>query len=135
MIFWTLVVAFFALASAYHTPTDQDYGALYTPNTTDPVTRGKPFTVTWDSSQHATKGYTVSLVLCKGPSTNCVANKKAIVSGIPAAKEKYVWNVPCNLRPGKKDTANGNGMLIIVDQDGSFQYSTQFSVLKGNVCS
>ena len=135
MLFSPLIIAFFALASAYHQPTTQNYGALYTPDTTHPVTRSKPFTITWDSSQHATSGYTVSLVLCKGPSTNCVPNKRAIVSKIPAAQEKYVWNVPCSLRPGKAGTATGTGMLIIVDQDGDFQYSTQFSVLKGTTCS
>lgn len=131
MIVWTLLLSLLALASAYTQPKKQTWGPLLLPDTTHPVTQGKPFTITWDPSGHPTQGVTVSLVLCKGPPTNCVPNKKAIVEGIPAGKKKYVWNVPKNLRPGKAGTQRGNGMLIIVDGTGEFQYSTQFSVLKG----
>lgn len=129
MIIWTLFISFIALVSAYTPPTNQTWGPLLLPDTTHPVTQGQPFTIEWNPDGHPTKGVTVSLVLCRGPPTNCVLNKKAIVEGVPAGRKKYVWNVPDNLRPGKAGTARGNGMLIIVDGTGEFQYSTQFSVL------
>jgi len=87
--------------------------------------------VTWDPSGHKTDGVTVSLVLCHGPSSNCVPSDTAIVEGLPAAQKSYQWSVPSDLAPGKQSTDTGYGMLIIVDGTGEFQYSTQFSVLAG----
>lgn len=129
MNLWIFLSVFVALALGYTQPTNQTWGPLYTPDTTHPVTQGKPFRITWDPAGHPTKGVTVSLVLCRGPSTNCVLQKKAIVEGVPAGAKHYLWDVPDNLRPGKAGTNKGNGMLIIVDGTGEFQYSTQFSVL------
>jgi len=77
---------------------------------------------------------TVSLVLCHGPSTNCVNSPSAIVENLPAAQKSYDWSVPCDLAPGTEGTDTGYGMLIIVDGTGEFQYSTQFSVLSNPAC-
>ena len=126
---WLLISAFIALAWGYTPPTNNTWGPLLLPDTTHPVTQGQPFKITWDPAGHPTKGVTVSLVLCRGPSTNCVLQKKAIVEGVPARRKQYLWDVPDNLRPAKAGTKNGAGMLIIVDGTGEFQYSTQFSIL------
>lgn len=93
------------------------------------MTQGEKYTITWDPEDHDTDGVTVSLVLCHGPSTNCVTFDDAIVEKVPAAKKSYDWTVPLDLAPGKQSTDTGYGMLIIVDGTGEFQYSTQFSVL------
>lgn len=99
------------------------------------MTAGETFEVTWDPESHKTDGVTVSLVLCHGPSTNCVPSDTAIVEGLPAAQKSYQWSVPSDLAPGKQATDTGYGMLIIVDGTGEFQYSTQFSVLAGKGAS
>ncbi|EXJ76747.1 uncharacterized protein A1O5_01255 [Cladophialophora psammophila CBS 110553] len=123
------------LAQAYTAPGAQTWGPLLTPDLSNPVTQGEDFTVTWDPENHPTDGVTVSLVLCQGPSTNCVPQDTAIASGIPAAQKSFDWKVPCDLAPGTKNTDTGYGMLIIVDGTGEFQYSTQFSCLKSDSCS
>ncbi|KIW90738.1 uncharacterized protein Z519_08521 [Cladophialophora bantiana CBS 173.52] len=123
------------LAQAYTAPGEQTWGPLLTPDLSNPVTQGEDFTVTWDPEDHPTDGVTVSLVLCHGPSTNCVLQDTAIASGIPAAQKSFDWKVPCDLAPGTKNTDTGYGMLIIVDGTGEFQYSTQFSCLKSDSCS
>lgn len=110
-----------AIAQAFTPPVQPpSYGALLTPNTQSPVTTGQTFQVTWDPLT-PTDGVTVSLVLCNGPSTNCVLQNTAIASGIPAAQASYSWSVPCSLPAGVQDTATGYGMLIIVDGTGQFQ--------------
>jgi len=132
----TLFVAGLAtFASAFTQPKDQTWGALLTPDTSDSVTQGKDFTVTWDPASHPTDGVTVSLVLCHGPGTNCVLSDTAIVEGLPASQKSYDWKVPCTLTPGVQSTSTGYGMLIIVDGTGEFQYSTQFSVLENDACA
>lgn len=88
--------------------------------------------MTWDATGHETS--TVSLVLCRGPGSNCVNDPDAIVEKIPASAESYAWAVPCSLPAGKQQTATGYGMLIIEDGTGIFQYSTQFSVLENPQC-
>ncbi|OAP62961.1 hypothetical protein AYL99_02188 [Fonsecaea erecta] len=123
------------LAQAFTAPGAQTWGPLLTPDTTDAVTQGKAFTVTWDPEDHPTDGVTVSLVLCHGPSTNCVLSDTAIAEGIPAAQKSFDWQVPCDLAPGTEGTETGYGMLIIVDGTGEFQYSTQFSCLENKSCS
>jgi len=125
-----------AFAQAYTQPTGSPtWGPLLTPDLSDSVTQGKDFTVTWDPETHSTDGVTVSLVLCTGPSTNCVPSTSAIASGLPAAQKSFDWKVPCDLAPGTQGTSTGYGMLIIVDQTGEYQYSTQFSVLANSACS
>ncbi|KEF51639.1 uncharacterized protein A1O9_12274 [Exophiala aquamarina CBS 119918] len=120
-----------SVAQAFTKPGEATWGALLTPDLTHPVTAGEDFEVTWDPSGHETDGVTVSLVLCHGPSSNCVPSDTAIVEGLPAAQKSYQWSVPSGLAPGKQSTDTGYGMLIIVDGTGEFQYSTQFSVLSG----
>ena len=88
--------------------------------------------MTWDATGHESS--TVSLVLCRGGSNNCVNDPNAIVSKIPASSESYEWAVPCSLPVGVKSTSTGYGMLVIEDGTGVFQYSTQFSVLAGASC-
>ncbi|KIV86823.1 hypothetical protein PV11_02408 [Exophiala sideris] len=124
-----------SFAQAYTAPGAQTWGPLLTPDTSDPVTQGQTALVTWDPESHPTDGVTVSLVLCHGPSTNCVDSPTAIASGIPAAQKSYSWNVPCDLAAGTQNTDTGYGMLIIVDGTGEFQFSTQFSVLANLSCS
>ncbi|KAI1615079.1 Ser-Thr-rich glycosyl-phosphatidyl-inositol-anchored membrane family-domain-containing protein [Exophiala viscosa] len=123
-----------SLAQAYTTPGAQTWGPLLTPDTSDPVTQGQTALVTWDPESHPTDGVTVSLVLCHGPSTNCVDASTAIASGIPAAQKSYSWDVPCDLAAGTQNTDTGYGMLIIVDGTGEYQFSTQFSVLANSSC-
>lgn len=136
----TLLVSGIAtLANAYHKPQDTPtWGALLTPNGDLPVTRGKPFDITWNPKysdpNYDASQQTVSLVLCRGNSNTCNRDATAIVEGVKATDNKWTWNVPCDLPAGEKNTDSGYGMLIIVDQDGQFQYSTQFSVLQGDVC-
>jgi len=122
-------------ASAFTQPKDQTWGPLLTPDTSDSVTQGKDFTVTWDPESHPTDGVTVSLVVCHGPGSNCVLSDTAIAEGIPASQKSFDWKVPCTLTPGVQSTSTGYGMLIIVDGTGEFQYSTQFSVLENDACA
>lgn len=121
-----------AAAQSYTNPGSQTYGSLLTPNQDSPVTTGQTTTITW--SNNAAPGSTVSLVLCNGPGANCVLQQNAIASGIPADANSYSWSVPCSLPEGVATTSTGYGMLIIVDKTGEFQYSTQFSVVKGASC-
>ncbi|EXJ84549.1 hypothetical protein A1O3_05218 [Capronia epimyces CBS 606.96] len=117
-------------AHAYTQPKALTWGPLLTPSLSDPVNQGKQFNVTWDPEEHPTDGVTVSLVLCRGPPSNCVLADTAIASGIPAGQKSYDWTVPCDLAPG-----GDHGMLIIVDGTGEYQYSTQFSCLENPKCS
>ncbi|KIW64412.1 hypothetical protein PV04_09346 [Phialophora macrospora] len=133
--FLLLAAGLATVAHAFTQPKDQTWGALLTPDTSDPVTQGKAFSVTWDPADHPTDGVTVSLVLCHGPGSNCVLADSAIAEGIPASQKSFDWNVPCDLAPGTQSTSTGYGMLIIVDGTGEFQYSTQFSVLKNDACA
>ncbi|RMZ89534.1 hypothetical protein DV736_g3232, partial [Chaetothyriales sp. CBS 134916] len=124
-----------SLAYAFTEPTTASWGPLLTPNLGSPVTQGETYTITWDPESHPTDGVTVSLVLCSGPSSNCVTAPSAIIEGVPAAAKSYSWAVPCSLAPGTASTDSGHGLLIIVDGTGEFQYSTQFSVLANPKCS
>lgn len=110
-----------AVAQAFTQPVQPPtYGALLTPDLNTPVTTGQTYQITWSPKQPA-DGVTVSLVLCNGPSTNCVLQSSAIVEGVPAAQGSYSWNVPCSLPAGVQNTDTGYGMLIIVDGTGEFQ--------------
>lgn len=130
----SLLTLLATIASAYTPPTTASWGPLLFPSLSSPVTQGQSFTVTWDPETHPTTDVTVSLVLCHGPSTNCVDSPTAIVENIPAAQKSYSWDVPCSLSPGTASTDTGYGMLVIVDGTGEFQYSTQFSVLENPAC-
>ncbi len=81
--------------------------------------------MTWDPEDHPTDGVTVSLVLCTGPSSNCVPATDAIATGLSADAKSFDWKVPCDLPVGEAGTATGYGMLIIVDGTGEFQCEGQ----------
>ena len=120
-----------ASAQGFTKPGAQTYGALVSPDTTTPVTTGQQFTVKWTPNQPAT-GVKVSLVLCSGPSTNCVLQDTAIASGLDASAGQYTWNVPCSLPAAASTATTGNGMLIIVDGTGEFQ--CKFNPLSRKQC-
>ncbi|KAF7185368.1 hypothetical protein HII31_13347 [Pseudocercospora fuligena] len=125
-----LLLGTLSLVSAYTKPqANPTWNALRLPDLTHPVTKGKPFTVTWDGTPKKVDGVTVSLVLCRGNSNTCKVDDKALVEKVPASQKSWTWNVPCDLKPGTAKTDSGYGMLVIVDGTGEFQYSTQFSVL------
>ncbi|PYI06324.1 hypothetical protein BO78DRAFT_117273 [Aspergillus sclerotiicarbonarius CBS 121057] len=116
-----IVSALAALASAYTTP-DYSEGptgnAIYTPSLDELVTAGSPFEITWDPT---TSG-TVSLVLLRGPSTDCVPIQ-TIVEDI-SNTGKYSWTPSTSLEP---DTTH-YGLLLVVEGTGQYQYSTQFGI-------
>lgn len=113
--------AIVAVASAFTQPVQPPtYGSLLLPDSSTPVTTGQTFNIKWTPKASDTTE-TVSLVLCNGPSSNCVLQSTAIVEGIPATAGTYAWDVPCSLPSGEQNTATGYGMLIIVDQTGEFQ--------------
>ena len=116
-----LAAALATSAVAYTKPGANTWGPLLTPDLSNSVTQGQEFTVTWDPESHPTDGVTVSLVLCHGPSSNCVPSDDAIASGIPASQKSFKWEVPCDLSVGTQGTDTGYGMLIIVDGTGEFQ--------------
>ncbi|KAK5074123.1 hypothetical protein LTR64_006732 [Lithohypha guttulata] len=126
-----LVAAVSAFTQPVQPPT---YGSLLRPDSNTPVTTGQTYEITWTPTPSTPDG-TVSLVLCNGPSSNCVLQSSAIIERVPASAGKYSWNVPCTLAEGVQSTASGYGMLVIEDGTGRFQYSTQFSVQKGASCS
>ena len=123
-----------AAVQAFTPPTTATWGPLTKPDLSNPVTQGETFEITWDPESHPTDGVTVSLVLCRGPGSNCVTDSTAIVEAVPASAKSYSWAVPCDLPAGTQSTDTGYGMLIIVDGTGEFQYSTQFSVLANDKC-
>lgn len=134
-----LLSGLLSLANAFTQPqSSPTWGALLAPDSSNPVTRGQDFVITWDPNYggvtRPVDGVTVSLVLCRGNSNNCALGQTAIVEGIPAGDKQYTWSVPCDLPAGEANTDTGNGMLIIVDGTGEFQYSMQFSVLAGTTC-
>ncbi|KAK4554203.1 hypothetical protein LTR86_008731 [Recurvomyces mirabilis] len=79
---------------------------------------GQPFTITW---QPTTSG-TVTIVLLKGPSSNAVP-QYAIVEKIQNSGS-YAWTPSTDLAPG--DT--GYGLQLIDDENGQYQYSTQWGI-------
>ncbi|PWY95486.1 hypothetical protein BO94DRAFT_127135 [Aspergillus sclerotioniger CBS 115572] len=116
-----LVSALAALASAYTTPNyseDPSGNAIYTPSLNEIVAAGSPFEITWDPT---TTG-TVSLVLLRGPSTDCVPIQ-TIVEDIDNTG-KYSWTPSTTLEP---DTSR-YGILLVVEGTGQYQYSTQFGI-------
>ena len=123
-----------AAVQAFTPPTTASWGPLTKPDLSSPVTQGETYEVTWDPESHPTDGVTVSLVLCRGPSSNCVPDSTALMEGVPAAAKSISWTVACDLPAGTQATDSGYGMLIIVDGTGEFQYSTQFSVLASDNC-
>ncbi|EME41469.1 hypothetical protein DOTSEDRAFT_135662 [Dothistroma septosporum NZE10] len=126
---FTTATLFLGLTSAYHQPVQPpSWGALTRPDTAHPVTKGQPYRITWD---YKAPTKTVSLVLCRGPSNNCVSDPEPIECGKSVdAKQGYLdWTPACFLPPGQANTNSGYGMLVIDDETGEFQYSMQFTLL------
>ncbi|KAK7534519.1 Ser-Thr-rich glycosyl-phosphatidyl-inositol-anchored membrane family-domain-containing protein [Phyllosticta citricarpa] len=97
--------------------------AIYLPGTGSVVPVGKPFDITWNATSPYSGG-TVSLYLCKGPSTNCVT-----VGPIVTGTENdgtYAWTPETSLEDSNGDT--GYGMKIVFDSNGAYQWSTQFGI-------
>ncbi|KAK8166310.1 Ser-Thr-rich glycosyl-phosphatidyl-inositol-anchored membrane family-domain-containing protein [Phyllosticta citrichinensis] len=97
--------------------------AIYLPGTGSIVPVGKPFDITWNPTTPYSGG-TVSLYLCKGPSSNCVT-----VGPIATGTENdglYSWTPETSLEDSNGDT--GYGMKIVFDSNGAYQWSTQFGI-------
>jgi hypothetical protein len=129
-----LISSALSVAHAYHSVVgDPTWGALLAPDLTHPLVRGAPFDITWDPNYggvtRPVDGVTVSLVLCRGNSNACNPDATAIQENIPAGDKNFTYSVPCDLPLGTQNTDTGYGMLVIVDQTGEYQYSTQFSVV------
>ncbi|KAK7537481.1 GPI anchored serine-threonine rich protein [Phyllosticta citribraziliensis] len=105
--------------------------AIYLPGTGSIVPVGKPFDITWNPTTPYSGG-TVSLYLCKGPSSNCVT-----VGSIATGTENdglYSWTPETSLADSNGDT--GYGMKIVFDSNGAYQWSTQFGISnKGSASS
>ena len=86
--------------------------AISQPGLNSVVPAGQAFTITWEPS---TKGK-VSLLLCKGPSTNCV-----ITSTIADSIENsgtYAWTPSTDLAPSQP---TGYGIELVVEGTGEYQ--------------
>lgn len=104
--------------------------AIYLPGTGSIVPVGKPFDITWNATTPYSGG-TVSLYLCKGPSSNCVT-----VASIATGTENdglYSWTPDTSLEDSNGDT--GYGMKIVFDSNGAYQWSTQFGISNDNSAS
>lgn len=77
---------------------------------------GQRYDITWNSTSPYSGG-TVSLYLCKGPSTNCVT-VGTIASGTPN-DGVYEWTPSTSLADSNGDT--GYGMKIVIDSNGAYQ--------------
>ncbi|MCJ1401898.1 hypothetical protein MMC11_005115 [Xylographa trunciseda] len=111
--------AFAGIASAWTTPTSADTGnSFYTPGLNQIVPAGTPFNVTWNPTTNGT----VDLVLCHGPSSNCV-NLFAIAMNIPNTGS-YLWTPSLSIQP---DTTH-YGIQLIVEATGTYQYTDQFGI-------
>ncbi|MCJ1436843.1 hypothetical protein MMC27_006225 [Xylographa pallens] len=107
------------IASAWTTPTFADTGnSFYTPGLNQIVPAGAPFNVTWNPTTNST----VDLVLCHGPSSNCV-DMLAIATNVPNTGS-YLWSPPLSIQP---DTSH-YGIQLIVDATGAYQYTDQFGI-------
>ncbi|MCJ1388712.1 hypothetical protein MMC18_001561 [Xylographa bjoerkii] len=107
------------IVSAWTTPTVADTGnSFYTPGLNQIVPAGAPFNVTWNPTTNGT----VDLVLCHGPSDNCV-NLFAIATNIPNTGS-YLWAPSLSIQP---DTTH-YGIQLIVDATGAYQYTAQFGI-------
>ncbi|QKX53517.1 uncharacterized protein TRUGW13939_00596 [Talaromyces rugulosus] len=134
MRFFAAAAGVIAVASAYTFPTPFENPAasgaapsgnpLTLPSTTNPVTLGQSFDITWNP----TSAGPVALVLCKGPSTDCEPTL-TIAEKIPNSG-KFAW-VPFGLTPSA-DSSSGYGIMLVDYSDKSYQYTTQFGVLAGS---
>ncbi|KAH8700383.1 Ser-Thr-rich glycosyl-phosphatidyl-inositol-anchored membrane family-domain-containing protein [Talaromyces proteolyticus] len=132
MRFFAIVAGLAAAVTAYEYPTPFNPTAsgqapsgnpFSAPDTTHPATLGESYEITW---QPTTPG-PVALVLCQGPSTNCVPTL-TIASQIPNSG-KFSWT-PEGLTPSAS-SAGGYGIMLIDYSDKTYQYTTQFGILAG----
>lgn len=121
-LFTAGLACFAPLAYAYTQPVgaEPEGNPITEPITGVIVPAGQPFEITWTPT---TSG-TVTLVLLKGPSTNAVP-QYAIVENIPNSGS-YSWTPSTKLAPSSD--ATGYGIQLICDDDGQYQYSTQFGI-------
>lgn len=130
MRFITVFAALAAAVAAYTPPITPDYSktpsgnAIATPGLHQIVPQDAPFEIKWNPT---TPG-TVTLILLRGPSTNVIPIA-TIANAIPNSGS-YSWT-PSGLAA---DTT-GYGILLVVDSDKSYQYSTQFGMGPGAVVS
>jgi len=114
-----------AMASAYTTPVVQSTGySVFTPGLNEIVPAGKPYKITWEVSKPAQK--TVTLILLRGPSTN-IKYLSTIVEKTPNTGS-FEWTPSLSL---EADTTH-YGIQLIVDEDGEYQYTTQFGISNSN---
>lgn len=103
-----------ALASAYTTPKGDtpEGNAVYTPGLHEVVPAGSAYNITWDPT---TTGK-ISVLLCKGPSTNCVIT--ATLADSIANNGYYVWTPSTDLEPSQP---TGYGLELVVEGTGQYQ--------------
>ncbi|GAO52059.1 hypothetical protein SAICODRAFT_33675 [Saitoella complicata NRRL Y-17804] len=103
----------------YTTPVGDPSGnPIYTPSLGEIVPVGTPYNITWKPT---TTG-TITLLLLRGPSTNCVPIA-TLTTGLQN-KGWYEWAPSTDL---EADTSR-YGIELIVDETGQYQYSVQFGV-------
>jgi hypothetical protein len=133
MKFLAIAAGLVASVSAYTYPTPFNPTAngaapsgntLYTPDTTEPVTLGEAYQITWDPT---TPG-PIALVLCQGPSTNC--EPILTIADSVANSGEYTWT-PTDLDPSAT-SSGGYGIMLIDYTTEAYQYTTQFGVLAGS---
>lgn len=120
--FITLVTTLLAATTtAYKAPNydnPPEGNAISKPGIDAPVEAGKPFSIEWKAG---TKGK-ISIVLLRGPSKN-VKPIETLAENIDN-KGKFEWTPSKDLEP---DTTH-YGIMIVVESNGQYQYSTQFGV-------
>lgn len=117
----TLLTTLLTLATAYKAPNydnPPEGNAFSKPGVDDPVEAGKPYSIEWKAD---TKG-PISIVLLRGPSKN-VKPIDTLAEKIDN-KGKFEWTPSKDLEP---DTTH-YGLMIVVEENGQYQYSTQFGV-------
>ncbi|KAJ5998198.1 GPI anchored serine-threonine rich protein [Penicillium canescens] len=124
MRFTIVVVSFFAaLAAAYTQPNysrPPQGNAIASPGLNEQVPKGKPYEIKWDP----TLGDRISLVLLRGPSSN-VKPLETIVENISNSGH-YTWTPSTGLTPD----VTHYGLLLVVEDTGAYQWSTQFGISK-----
>lgn len=136
MRFFAVAAGLVAAVSAYTLPVPFSPTAdgaapsgnpVYLPDTTHPVTLGKAFDITWT----ATSPGPIALVLCEGPSTNCVPTL-TIADKVPNSGS-FSWT-PEGIAPSA-DSSSGYGIMLIDWTTKQYQYTTQFGCLPNPAAS
>lgn len=121
----TVVCALAAVGFAAFTPTNGPTGnPISAPGLNQQIPVGQPFTITWAPT---TPG-PVSIILLRGPSTNVVPI--AVITDSTPNTGTFVWTPSTSL---ENDSTHYG--IQIIDQDGDFQYSTQFGIKNDNPTS